>query len=89
MGADTVGRVTHTDLRDIPHYGSMLSVQYSGGKKEEEGMFGMMVFVLPSHYVMRPCWLEMAEHLSMGCSELIPFFALLAWIVFALSIKLP
>lgn len=52
-------------------------------------MFGVMVYVFPSHCHVwcSPDFLQLAEHLTMGSSKLILYFALLACMAFGLPIK--
>lgn len=43
------GQLTSSDQRDAPDCMMLCSAAKAGGKEEEEGTLGFMVFVFPSH----------------------------------------
>ena len=43
------GQLTPTDQRDLPDHMTQCSAIKAGGKKEEEGTFGVTAFVFPSN----------------------------------------
>lgn len=50
LGGDTDGKLTSTDLEDIPYHMAMCSVDKSGGRSREGGSVGMVEVVFPSNH---------------------------------------
>ena len=85
------GQLTQTGQRLIPYHTTSCPAYKAGGRRRKGGTFGVMALVFPSNPYVRwsPAFLGWLNScLPTGRSERIPWFALLACMAFALSVKL-
>jgi len=90
-----LGQLTPTDQRGIPYRMTSCSAYKAGRRRRKGGdTSGVMALVFLSHCYAGCCawgllsWRLLNTCLSMGRSEWIPSFALLACVAFALPVKL-